>query len=108
MSNIWNLAKGLGVVIGGAIALCGNCAIAKINQDATLRNNLNISNFSTVLKKHNISADNGLKFNYTIDQTEIQNRDPVEKKKVNSFTKVIPGKKNNLLACIWCACCGCC
>ena len=98
MSHVWNWAKGLGVVICGAIAFSGNSAIAKINQDATLRNNLNPSNFSTVLKKHNTSEDDALKFNYSIDQTQIPDKNVVEKKEVNSFTRVIPAKKNILLA----------
>ncbi|MHC5772059.1 MAG: hypothetical protein ACYTXI_42400 [Nostoc sp.] len=39
--DVWNLAKGLGVVIVGAIAFSANSAIAKINQGVTLENNLN-------------------------------------------------------------------
>ncbi|MCC5646466.1 hypothetical protein LC607_26830 [Nostoc sp. CHAB 5824] len=110
MSNLSHWVKGLGIAISGAVVLSTNSAIAKINQDATLQNSLNTSNFSsTVLEKHNILGDNALKFNNTIDQTEIQDRDFVEKKKLNSFTQVIPGKKNVLLAdCDWCPCCGCC
>ncbi|MEH2043954.1 hypothetical protein [Nostoc sp.] len=109
MSNLLYWVKGLGIAISGAVVLSTNSAIAQISQDATLQDNLNTSNFSsTVLEKHNISG-NALKFNNTIDQTAIPDRDSVEKKKLNSFTQVIPDKKNVLLAeCDWCPCCGCC
>jgi hypothetical protein len=100
MSNLFCWVKGLGVLIVGAIAFSGNSAIAKINQNSTLRNNqLNTFNLSTVLEKHNISGENALKFNYRIDQ--IQDRNAVEKQKVHSFTGVVPGKKNLLLAGCW-------
>ncbi|MGJ5630032.1 hypothetical protein [Nostoc sp. CALU 1950] len=89
MSNLLCWVKGLGVVIFGAIAFSGNSAIAKINQDTTLPNNdLNTSNFSTVLEKHNISGDNALKFNYSIDQIQIQDRNAIEKQKVQNFAEV--------------------
>lgn len=110
MNNLSYRVKCLGIAISGAIVFSGNSTIAKVNQDATLQNNLNISNFSsTVLEKHNRSEENALKFNNTIDQTEIQDRDSVEKKKFNSLTRVTPGKKNVLLAgCDWCDFVGCC
>ncbi|MEH2085147.1 hypothetical protein [Nostoc sp.] len=99
MSNLLGWIKGIGVVMVGAIAFSGNSAIAKISQDVALPNNiLNTSNFSTVLEKHNISGDNALKFNYSIDQAQIQDENVVEKQKFHSFTGVIPGKKDILLA----------
>lgn len=102
MSNVFFWVKCLGAVIAGAIAFSENSVIAKINQDATLTNNqLNTSNFTTVLEKHNISVDDGLKLNY-IDQIQNQDRNAVEKQKVHTFTGVIPGKKDFLIAgCAW-------
>ncbi|MEH2320714.1 hypothetical protein [Nostoc sp.] len=78
--NAWNLAKGLGVVIVGAIAFSGNSAIAKINQGVTLENNLNAPTLNTAIKKHNTLVD-ALKTNYSIKQTQFQNRNAVDKKK---------------------------
>ncbi|WP_341529884.1 hypothetical protein WKK05_11505 [Nostoc sp. UHCC 0302] len=101
MSNLLCWVKGLGVVIGGVIAFSGNSAITKISQNFTLPNNdLNTSKFdsSMALEKHNISEDNALKFNYSNDQTQIQDKNTVEKQKDYNLTKVISGKKNILLA----------
>lgn len=80
--DTWNLAKGLGVVIVGAIAFSGTSAIAKINQGVTLENNLNAPTLNTTIKKHNTLVD-ALKTNYNIKQTQFQNRNAlVGKKKV--------------------------
>ncbi|MCC5659853.1 hypothetical protein LC608_23325 [Nostoc sp. XA010] len=79
--NVWNLAKGLGVVIGGTIAFSGNSASAKINQGVTLENNLNVPTLNTAIKKQNTLEDEGLKINYSIKQTQFQNRNAVDKKK---------------------------
>ncbi|MBW4608686.1 MAG: hypothetical protein KME22_16140 [Hassallia sp. WJT32-NPBG1] len=101
MSNLLCWVKGLGVVIGSVIAFSGNSAIAKISQNVTFPNNdLNTSksNSSTALEKHNISEENALKVNYSIDQTQIQDKNTVEKQKDYNLTKVIPDKKNILLA----------
>ncbi|WP_414517679.1 hypothetical protein [Nostoc sp. PCC 9305] len=79
--NVWNLTKGLGVVIVGAIAFSGNSAIAKINQGVTLENNLNAPTLNTPIKKYNTLGNNALKINYSAKQTQFQNRNAVNKKK---------------------------
>ncbi|MDZ8032090.1 MULTISPECIES: hypothetical protein [unclassified Nostoc] len=79
--HVWNLAKGLGVVIVGAIAFSGNSAIAKINQGVTLENNLNAPTLNTAIKKHNTLGDDALKINYSIKQTQSQNRNAALDKK---------------------------
>ncbi|AFZ24636.1 hypothetical protein Cylst_2417 [Cylindrospermum stagnale PCC 7417] len=43
MKNILGWAKGLGIVIGSAIAFSGTSAVANIHQDATLTSNLNFA-----------------------------------------------------------------
>ena len=80
--NVWNLAKGLGVVIVGAIAFSGNSAIAKINQGVTLENNLNPPTLNTAIKKQNTLGDDALKINYSIKQTQFQNINAIGKKKI--------------------------
>ncbi|WP_341531361.1 hypothetical protein WKK05_37205 (plasmid) [Nostoc sp. UHCC 0302] len=79
--DVWNLGK-LGVAIVGAIVLSGNSAIATINPDVTLENNLNAPTLNTAIKKHNTLGSNALKINYSIKQTQFQNRNAVDKKKV--------------------------
>ena len=78
--DTWNLAKGLGVVIVGAIAFSGNSAIAKINQGVTLENNLNAPTLNTPIKKHSTLVD-ALKTNYNIKQTQFQKKNAVDNKK---------------------------
>lgn len=78
--DTWNLAKGLGVVIVGAIAFSGNSAIAKINQGVTLENNLNAPTLNTAIKKHNALVD-ALKINHSVKQIQSQNINAVNKKK---------------------------
>jgi outer membrane murein-binding lipoprotein Lpp len=80
--KVWNLAKGLGVVIVGAIAFSGNSGIAKINQSMTLKNNLNAPTLNTAIKKQNTLGEDALKINYSIKQTQSQNRNAVDKKKL--------------------------
>ncbi|MEH2413155.1 hypothetical protein [Nostoc sp.] len=79
--DVWNLAKGLGVVIVGTITFSGNSAIAKINQGVTLENNLNAPTLNTAIKKHNTLGDDALKINYSIKQTQSQNRNAALDKK---------------------------
>lgn len=79
------MAKGLGVIIVSAIAFSGNSAIAKINQGVTLENNLNVPTLNTAIKKHNTLVD-ALKTNYSIKQTQFQNKN------------VLVGQKKVLLA----------
>ncbi len=101
MSNLLCWVKGLGVVIVGVIAFSGNSGITKISQNPTLPNNdLNTSKFnsSMALEKHNISEKTALKVNYSINQTQIQDKNTVDKQKDYKLTEVIPGKKNILLA----------
>lgn len=78
--NVWNLAKGLGVVIVGAIAFSGNSAIAKINQGVTPENNLNAPTLNTAIKKENTLRD-ALKNHHSIKQTQFQTIDAVHNKK---------------------------
>ncbi|MFN6486331.1 hypothetical protein [Nostoc sp. DedQUE02] len=78
--DVWNLGK-LGVVIVGAIAFSGNSAIAKINQGVTLENNLNAPTLNTAIKKHNTFGDDARKINYSIKQTQSQNRNAALDKK---------------------------
>ncbi|MEH2370699.1 hypothetical protein [Nostoc sp.] len=80
--DVWNLAKGLGVVIVGAIAFSGNSAIARMNQSVTLENNLNAPTLNTPIKKHNTLGDDVVKINYSIKQTQFQNINAGNKKKV--------------------------
>ncbi|MBD2520061.1 hypothetical protein H6G93_34990 [Nostoc sp. FACHB-973] len=78
--DVWNLGK-LGVAIVGAIALSGNSAIATINQDVTLENNLNAPNLNTAIKKHNTLGEDALKINYSVKPNQFQNINAVGKEK---------------------------
>ncbi|MFN6569100.1 hypothetical protein [Dendronalium sp. ChiSLP03b] len=101
MSNILFWVKGFGVATVSAIAFSGNSAIALINQDATLLNYLNTSNSSSVLENHNISGDNAIKSNSSINrnQTQLQNQDAVEKQEAQNILRQIPSKKILLADC---------
>lgn len=79
--DVWNLAKGLGVIIVGTMAFSGNSAIAKINQGMTLESNLNAAISNIAIKNSNRLEDDALKINYSIKQTQSQNRSAVDNKK---------------------------
>lgn len=101
MSNLLLWIKSLGVATVSAIAISGNSAIALINQDATLLNHLNISNFSSILKNYNISEDDALKNNSSIDinQTPIQDKDAVNKQEIQNMLRPILDQKILLADC---------
>jgi hypothetical protein len=182
MSNLLYWVKGLGITIGGVIALFGNSAIAtfshypasmnnsrvatqeniriieggikfesnfflsvptvnitdfnnstSLNVDSSLvastlrslnfadgtrfsatvfQQNLNNSNigevfqnYSKVIEKYGISAQDVLKVQYPLDLNQLQMKDTKNFINTNS---IIPYKDVMKLSCDWCDCCGCC
>ncbi|WP_334928998.1 hypothetical protein [Nostoc sp.] len=132
MSKIWNWAKGLGIVIGGAIIFSGNSTIAQINQGGNLPNNFgsttqnkikiiqyakckNAPYIQNIISRvtdqnYSVSRDNILKFNYSIYPSQIQDRDAVGNQQVNELFLSIPGQIHTLLSqsSCWCPCRGVC
>lgn len=80
--NVWNLVKGSGIAIVSAIVLSGNSAIATINQDVTLNNNLNVPTLNTAIQKSNTLRNDALKINPNNKQNQFQNINAIGKKKV--------------------------
>ncbi|WP_298920523.1 hypothetical protein [uncultured Nostoc sp.] len=65
MTNIWDLIKGLGITIGGAIVFSGNSAIAKVNLDGNLSNNFGVATQESIrILKGGTQSESNLSHNF--------------------------------------------